>query len=106
MQEYLFSYFLTQLGMDVLLLQCSVDIEEKLEQLNLSKRLDMGMICGFTIPQYHASEYGFGNADVTGTEKSTDWRYRELGGIWAEGRHFRKCGSVTGATGQQRGAGT
>ncbi|MEY8427572.1 trypsin-like peptidase domain-containing protein [Lachnospiraceae bacterium 46-15] len=55
MHEYLFSYFLTQLGIDVLLLQCSIDIEEKLECLNLSKRLDLGAICGFAIPQYNVS---------------------------------------------------
>lgn len=68
-QEYLFSYFLTQLGIDVLLLQCSVDIEEKLERLNLSERLDLGAICGFTIPEYHASGYCFGNAADVGNRR-------------------------------------
>ena len=91
MQEYLFSYFLTQLGMDVLLLQCSVDIEEKLEQLNLSKRLDMGMICGFTIPQYHASEYGFGNADVTGNRQ--EQRKAQTGDTGSLAAYGQKAGA-------------
>ncbi len=71
MQEYLFSYFLTQLGMDVLLLQCSVDIEEKLERLNLSEQLELGMICRFTIPEYHVPGDSFRDAADAGDGRET-----------------------------------
>ncbi|MBQ7002966.1 MAG: trypsin-like peptidase domain-containing protein [Oscillospiraceae bacterium] len=43
-QEYLFAYFLTQLGFDVLLLQTRADIEGKL--------IDSGLSCSFTVGPY------------------------------------------------------
>lgn len=41
-QEYFFCYFLTLLGIDVLLLQNEADIEEKLEALHLSGQVVLG----------------------------------------------------------------
>ena len=41
-QEYFFCYFLTLLGVDVLLLQNEVDIEEKLDALQLSRQVVLG----------------------------------------------------------------
>lgn len=40
--EYLFYYFLTRLGIDVLLLQNSADIPDNLNNLNLSKAINIG----------------------------------------------------------------
>lgn len=56
-QEYLFCYLLTLLGVDVLLLQTKTDIEEKLEKMNLSKKLVLGSFGDYHIPVYHPETY-------------------------------------------------
>lgn len=56
-QEYLFCYFLTLTGVDVLLLQCRGDIDEQMEGLALSKKILLGTFNACAIPEYSASEY-------------------------------------------------
>ncbi len=55
-QEYLFAYFLTLLGVDVLLLQHQSDIDGKLEGLKLSKKVQLGAFgpCSFPVYQPYA----------------------------------------------------
>lgn len=56
-QEYCFFYFLTLLGMDVLLLQSSQDIGQELERLGFSCELRLGEWSAFEIPEYHFETY-------------------------------------------------
>lgn len=56
-QEYLFCYLLTQLGIDVLMLQSKLDIEEPLKQLQLSKTIVLGSFTECEIAKYCAEEY-------------------------------------------------
>lgn len=56
-QEYLFCYLLTQLGIDVLMLQSKLDIEEPLKQLQLSKTIVLGSFTECEISKYCAEEY-------------------------------------------------
>lgn len=51
-QEYLFAYFMTLLGVDVLLLQHQSDIDGALERLNLSKKARLGDFGPCTLPEY------------------------------------------------------
>lgn len=51
-QEYLFACFMTLLGVDVLLLQYQSDIDTQLEQLNLSKKVQLGAFGTCTLPAY------------------------------------------------------
>lgn len=51
-QEYLFAYLLTQMGMDVLLLQYQSDIDASLEQLQLSKKIELGAFGSCTLPPF------------------------------------------------------
>lgn len=56
-QEYLFCYLLTQLGIDVLMLQTKTDIEEPLIQLQLSKMMILGAFADCEIFKYCADDY-------------------------------------------------
>lgn len=56
-QEYLFCYLLTLLGIDVLLLQSTKDIDAQLEELNLSKKIFIGDLCECNISFYDYSKY-------------------------------------------------
>ena len=51
-QEYLFSCFLTYLGVDVLLLQYRSDIDGKLQELGLSKKVQLGPFGACSLPAY------------------------------------------------------
>ncbi len=51
-QEYLFFYFLTLMGMDVLLLQSKGDIGAEEEKLGLSQKFVLGDYSDIVIPQY------------------------------------------------------
>lgn len=51
-QEYLFAYFMTLLGVDVLLLQYQSDIDGALERLSLSKKVCLGGFGPCTLPEY------------------------------------------------------
>lgn len=53
-QEYFFYYFLTLLGMDVLLLQTEADIADELEALKLSEKCPLGDFMKCAFPAYHA----------------------------------------------------
>lgn len=56
-QEYMFCYLLTLAGFDVLLLQCSKDIDNELENMGLSLKIEQGNIGDFKIPAYEPSRY-------------------------------------------------
>ena len=52
-QEYLFAYFLTLLGYDVLLVQSEQDIAEKEESLGHSQKIQIGDFRKTALPEYH-----------------------------------------------------
>lgn len=56
-QEYLFCYLLTQLGIDVLLLQYASDIESQIQQLGWSDKLVLGEWKKFQISEYNKDKY-------------------------------------------------
>jgi len=56
-QEYFFCYFLTLLGIDVLLLQNETDIDEKIEALHLSKEITLGDKKAVTLDAYDRQVY-------------------------------------------------
>lgn len=56
-QEYLFFYFLTLTGIDVLLLQGNGDINSQLEQLCLSEKFMLGSFGSVAAEPYHAEKY-------------------------------------------------
>lgn len=51
-QEYIFAYFMTLLGADVLLLQYQSDIDAQMEGLHLSKKVQLGGFGSCTLPVY------------------------------------------------------
>lgn len=51
-QEYLFCYFLTLTGIDVLLLQYKADIDEQMDKLNLSGKMVLGEFNDCVIPDF------------------------------------------------------
>ena len=55
-QEYLFSYLLTLLGYDVLLIQSEADISEQEEALLLSRKICIGDFSKIDLPAYHREE--------------------------------------------------
>lgn len=57
-QEYLFCYLLTRLGIDVLLLQCSSDIDERLNALGFSSIFRLGNFQNISLKAYDAERYG------------------------------------------------
>ncbi len=56
-QEYLFCYFLTLLGIDVLLLQKESDIDAGLEALHLSEQITLGEKGAVTLEAYDSRRY-------------------------------------------------
>ncbi len=56
-QEYLFCYFLTLLGIDVLLLQNDTDINEKIEALQLSRQITLGEKKAVALEAYDMQKY-------------------------------------------------
>lgn len=56
-QEYLFCYFLTLTGIDVLLLQYKADIDEQMDKLNLSGKMVLGEFNDCVIPDFQALQY-------------------------------------------------
>ena len=51
-QEYLYAYLLTQMGIDVLLLQYQSDIDASLEQMKLSAKVELGSFGTCTLPEF------------------------------------------------------
>jgi len=56
-QDYLFCYFLTLIGIDVLLLQYKKDITDDLKKLNLSNEVIIGAFYDKDIPLYNPKKY-------------------------------------------------
>ena len=56
-QEYFFCYFLTLLGIDVLLLQNETDIDERIEALHLSGQITLGEKKAVTLETYDSGKY-------------------------------------------------
>lgn len=56
-QEYLFCYFLTQIGIDILLLQNGEDISRELENLGLSEKFSVGDFKKESFPKYEPSKW-------------------------------------------------
>lgn len=54
--EYLFTYFLCLLGCDVCLLQTGVDIEERLDRFQLSRKYSVGMQSMVELPAFDARQ--------------------------------------------------
>ncbi len=51
-QEYLYAYLLTQMGIDVLLLQHQSDIDASLEQMKLSAKVELGSFGTCVLPEF------------------------------------------------------
>ncbi len=51
-QEYLYAYLLTQMGIDVLLLQYQSDIDASLEQMKLSAKVELGSFGICVLPEF------------------------------------------------------
>lgn len=82
-QEYFFCYLLTQMGIDVLLLQYQSDIGEELERLNLSRKIVLGTMANCAIPAYDASGYqraGAAKNARPGSERENE-TYSPAGGM-------------------------
>lgn len=58
-QEYCFFYFLTHLGMDVLLIQSRQDIEEQMQRLELSQSYRLGAWTELQFPAYTYNERNY-----------------------------------------------
>lgn len=56
-QEYLFCFLLTQVGIDVLLLQYREDIGEGLERMQLSRKIVLGDMGEYRVHSYDVSKY-------------------------------------------------
>jgi len=63
-QEYFFCFLLTQVGVDVLLLQYRADIGEELERMNLSRKIVLGGLGEYGINPYDVSKYRSGAKDA------------------------------------------
>ena len=66
-QEYCFFYFLTLLGMDVLLLQSAQDIGPELEQVEISRAFCLGEWAELEFPTYECERYSALAKDVQKT---------------------------------------
>lgn len=81
-QEYFFCYFLTLLGIDVLLLQKEADIGEKLDALHLSEQIILGEKKAVALGAYDSQKY------VNRKENSCN-TFRESGQVQAEAGNHR-----------------
>lgn len=62
-QEYFFCYFLTLLGIDVLLLQNEADIDERMEKLHLSEQISLGGKSEVILDTYDRQKYAAGKGN-------------------------------------------
>lgn len=81
-QEYFFCYFLTLLGIDVLLLQNEADIDERLEALHLSRQITLGAKRAVKLDAYDCQRYAAGKDDSGAASQ-------ESGGVRAEAGNRR-----------------
>lgn len=65
-QEYFFCYFLTLMGIDVLLLQNETDIDEKMEALHLSGQITLGEKKGIALDSYDSQKFA-DRKEISGT---------------------------------------
>lgn len=77
-QEYLFCYFLTLLGIDVLLLQVQQDIDRDLEKLNLSQKVVEAHPKPCVIPEYEALKYKEISDNRINQEKHSDLTHKAV----------------------------
>lgn len=104
-QEYFFCYFLTLLGIDVLLLQNEADINEKIEALHLSGQIVLGEKRPVVLDAYDSQKYVIGE-ESTGTISQGSGQVRTEAGnqrprvVIPPGRH-----GTSGNTGQKTGSG-
>ena len=101
-QEYFFCYFLTLLGIDVLLLQNEADIDEKLEALQLSRQIILGEKSAVALAAYDSQKYavGKGNPDRVCQESGqvqTQTEARMPRVVIPPGRHGTSGNSSQGA---------
>lgn len=71
-QEYFFCYFLTLLGIDVLLLQNEADIDDRMEALHLSEKIALGEKKAVALDAYDSRKYASGDSikDLSKRESS------------------------------------
>lgn len=105
-QEYFFCYFLTLLGIDVLLLQNEADINEKMESLHLSKQISLGEKQAVTLDAYDSQKYVTRKEDTGKVSRGSGQVRAETGDhrprvVIPPGRH-----GTAGNTGQNAGLGS
>lgn len=105
-QEYFFCYFLTLLGIDVLLLQNETDIDERIEALHLSGQIALGEKKAVTLETYDSGKYEIqkkstGTISQGGGQIRTETVNQRPRVVIPPGRH----GSA-GSAGQNAGGGT
>lgn len=114
-QEYFFCYFLTLLGIDVLLLQNEVDIDERMDSLHLSRQISLGEKRAVILDAYDSRKYAVRKEDSGRVSQGGGQVRAETGDyrprvIIPPGRHgssgnARHSAGSGGNTGQSAGAG-
>lgn len=102
-QEYFFCYFLTLLGVDVLLLQNEVDIEEKLDALQLSRQVVLGEKKAVALENYDSLKQASG-ATLSGMGKANSGRVSQGMGKADAGAPSRGMGRADSGRESQEGA--
>ncbi len=119
-QEYFFCYFLTLLGIDVLLLQNEADIDEKMDALHLSGQITLGEKKAVTLDTYDSRRYAARKEDSGKVSQGSGQIRAETGnqrprvvippgrhGTSGNARHNVRSGTGTGgSTGQNADPGT
>ena len=102
-QEYFFCYFLTLLGVDVLLLQNEVDIEEKLDALQLSRQVVLGEKKAVALENYDSLKQASG-ATLSGMGKANSGRVSQGMGKADAGAPSRGMGQADSGRESQESA--
>lgn len=117
-QEYFFCYFLTLLGIDVLLLQNEEDIEERIEALHLSKQIILGEKRAVILETYDRGKYAVEKERIGTVSQGSEQTRTEAANqrprvVIPPGRHGTAGhsgqtvgGGSTGYGGQTAGSGT
>lgn len=114
-QEYFFCYFLTLLGIDVLLLQNEADIDERMDSLHLSMQIPLGEKRAVLLDAYDSRKYAVRKEDSGRVSQRNGQVRAETGDyrprvVIPPGRHGSSGNDVHSAgsggnTGQSAGAG-
>lgn len=104
-QEYFFCYFLTLLGIDVLLLQNEADIDEKMEALHLSGQIALGEKKAVALETYDSQKYVIQKESVGAVSQGSGQVRTEAGNqrprvVIPPGRH-----GTSGSAGPNTGSG-